>query len=90
MGEGGGGEGVSKKDFFLELLALVWSKIREEGPGRAGPGPPGRPRSATTNILHTARTGMSWQHAGCVSKSLFWKFGFWRAREKPRPVVRDK
>ena len=27
--------------------------------------------------------------AGCVSRFLFLKFGIWRAREKPCPVVRD-
>ena len=57
------------------LRASVWFKNKGGG---AGPGPPGlSPRSATTNVLHTAR-------------SLFLKFGIWRAREKPRPVVRDK
>ena len=85
-GRGGGG-GVSK-NFFSELQASVWSKNKGGG---AGPGPSSlSPRSATTNVLHTARTGMSLQYARCVSRSLFLKFGIWRAREKPRPVVRDK
>ena len=55
MGAGGGG--TVSKNFFSELQASVWSKNKGGG---AGPGPSGlSPRSATTNVLHTARTGMS-------------------------------
>ena len=45
---------------------------------------------ATKLWKDTREGGASLQYARCVSRSLLLKFGIWRAREKPRPVVRDK